>query len=50
MAKVYDPLELLSPYTVQSKILVQELWNDQYGSDDALAYPFRQNGASGFKT
>lgn len=37
MAKVYDPLELLSPYTVQSKILVQELWNDQYGSDDALA-------------
>ena len=31
MAKVYYPLGLLSPLTVLSKILVQELWKDQYG-------------------
>ena len=36
MAKVYYPLGLLSPLTVQSKILVQELWKDQYGWDEVL--------------
>ena len=34
MAKVYYPLGLLSPLTVLSKILVQELWKGQYGWDD----------------
>ena len=36
MAKVYYPLGLLSSLTVQSKVLVEELWKDQYGWDEVL--------------
>ena len=33
---VYDPLGLLGPFTLQSKILMQEIWRSGVGWDDAI--------------
>ncbi|XP_067205334.1 uncharacterized protein [Linepithema humile] len=39
IAKVFDPLGLLSPITITAKIFMQELWTIKVGWDDPLPLP-----------
>ncbi|XP_043203367.1 uncharacterized protein LOC122371257 [Amphibalanus amphitrite] len=36
VARLYDPLGLLSPFSLQAKILIQRLWAGNYSWDDQL--------------
>ena len=36
VARLYDPLGLLAPFSLQAKILIQRLWAGDYGWDDQL--------------
>lgn len=39
-AKIFDPLGILGPVTVRSKMLVQELWKDKLGWDEQMPQMF----------
>ena len=36
IASLFDPMGFLAPYTIQSKILLQEMWASGYGWDELL--------------
>lgn len=36
LAKQYDPLGFIVPYTMRAKVIVQHLWNKQHDWDDLL--------------
>ena len=35
-AKVFDPIGLIAPFTVRSKLLLQSLWTQGVGWDDVI--------------
>jgi len=40
--RIYDPFGILSPFTLQAKILLREIWVDKLGWDELLPYEQKQ--------